>query len=335
MPQAQETKNEHTVPQGYLKKFTYDGKRLYVFDKSTGRWNSRSTKSVASLPNFYDFPEDIQMEFGDPQLVEHVFSDLEPIFYKLRDEVLKSVDEKGSITDEQKVGLSYFMALQYLRTNEHRRKLAEMLNRLESEAAKLLPDGVERTYEYLDMFDEHNISLSHAGTMFPPDMLYSHAQVLCNHIWTIGMNETSFPLYTSDAPVVMYAHSAPRYSARDKGLGLGSPGVEIAFPLTPQCILILWERTAFRNRVKLDRTTESLTAERVKHYNRLQTWRSFQYVCSSTSDFSIAEKMCERFPDVCYPDRMRLRLHSIRTSQQESIVHVVWFDPDRPEHEVH
>jgi len=332
MLEVQKTKNQHTVPQGYLKPFTYYGKRLYVFDKYTQRWNSRSTKSVASLPYFYDFPEDVRMDFGDPQLVEHIFSGIEPIFYNLRDDVLRTIDRQGRITGKQRVAMSYFMAVQYLRTVEQRRNLTEMVRGVGSAAAQLVPEGEKKTPALPEMWDEYNIALGHAGILFPPDMLYSQVQVLRNHIWTVGVNENegAHPLYTSDAPVVMKAHSA-----RPGGIGLGSLGIEIAFPLTPRCLLVLWERTVFGNLVSLDGTVHSLTSERVRYYNRLQTLRSYQYVCSSSPDFSVAQQTCQRLPDVCHPDQARLRIQSVRTSPQKMFVHLVWPDPDRSQHEVH
>src|SRR5215469_13747531 len=112
MHQAQTVEREHYVPQGYLKEFTYNGKRLYVFDKFTQRWNSRSTRSVASAPSFHDFDASIMQDYyddiaaygypkheaeivkraHDPQLVEHEFANnIEPAFYRARDALLKEV----------------------------------------------------------------------------------------------------------------------------------------------------------------------------------------------------------------------------------------------------
>ncbi len=226
--------------------------------------------------------------------------------------------------------MSYFIAVQYLRTVEQRRNLTDMVRGVGSAAAQLGPEREKKTSALPEMWDEYNIALGHAGILFPPDMLYSQVQVLRNHIWTVGVNEGAHPLYTSDAPVVMRAHSA-----RPGGIGLGSPGIEIAFPLTPRCLLVLWERTVFGNLISLDGTMHSLTPERVRYYNCLQTLRSYQYVCSSSPDFSVAQQTCQKFPDVCHPDQTRLRMHSVRTSSQKMIVHLVWPDPDRSQREVH
>src|ERR1700720_3957512 len=132
MPEAQKTKNEHYVPQGYLEKFTEDGKQIYVFDKHkpAQRIYKTNIKNVASETYFYDFHPDIQQDYPDLQLVEHLFSDIEAIFYDLRDNLLSTIDEKTSMSRHQKEAMAYFMTLQLLRTPEYRRNFIDMMNKL-------------------------------------------------------------------------------------------------------------------------------------------------------------------------------------------------------------
>jgi hypothetical protein len=55
-----EYKKQHYVPQVYLRRFTVDGERLYVFDKlqqdPMRRIRLSNVQNVAHENNFYDIP---------------------------------------------------------------------------------------------------------------------------------------------------------------------------------------------------------------------------------------------------------------------------------------
>jgi hypothetical protein len=50
----QRAKKQHYVPRFYLRRFTQDGSRLYVYDKFTGRSFPPRVEDVASENCFYD-----------------------------------------------------------------------------------------------------------------------------------------------------------------------------------------------------------------------------------------------------------------------------------------
>jgi len=52
-------KNHHYVPQSYLRRFSPDGTKIHVFDKSTRRSFTSNVKNVASETYFHDVPEDM------------------------------------------------------------------------------------------------------------------------------------------------------------------------------------------------------------------------------------------------------------------------------------
>ena len=344
MPQTQETKNQHYVPQGYLKNFTYDEQRLLVFDKFTGRWNSRSKKSVASASNFHDVHPDILQEFyehialhgypaedtaiierifADPQFIEHELSGIETAFYDARDSLLNAIDRSAVISTGQKEAFAYFMTIQHLRTPEVRRAIIELQEQL---ANKLVED--EGLYV---VYDQRYASLHHAGVLFNPEIQQAYVNILSRHIWTVGMNQTGEPLYTSDTPIVMAGH-ATRY----REIGVGVPGIEIAFPLSPHHILVLWERNLFRDQASEDGTAWSLSLAEVRHYNRLQVLRSYQQVYSQSCDFGLAKEVCQCFPNVCDPNRTHGTVRWLRKNTTgSSILHFRQPNPDRVQFEVH
>jgi hypothetical protein len=89
------------------------------------------------------------------------------------------------------------------------------------------------------------------------------------------------------------------------GYGLGSFGVETAFPIATNVLLRLWDRR-FVPTVPPRLSEIPLTKEDVAFYNSLQVEQSQQYLYCRFSDFSLAEKQCGERPDICVPGRQRV-----------------------------
>src|SRR5260221_10561198 len=135
------------------------------------------------------------------------------------------------------------------------------------------------------------------------DQMMSFAEILRHHIWYVGINNTPYPFWTSDNPVVRHAHNKEPFRSN---WGLASPGIEIAFPLTPKYVLIMAERSYFSHYAQLEGTAYLLRKENVTFYNSMQVNDSFQQIYSSKSDFSLAVKMCRRNPELTSPNRPRV-----------------------------
>ena len=134
-------KNQHYVPQFYLRKFVYSNDRLHVFDKFSKRSFQTNVKNIASETGFYDFHPDIQNEFREKaaqggvkkkdasllekalnsHMIEHELAEREAKFSPMFDKILYAVEHKEPITEEQRWYLTEFIVLQILRTPEYRR----------------------------------------------------------------------------------------------------------------------------------------------------------------------------------------------------------------------
>jgi uncharacterized protein DUF4238 len=313
MTKHQLTRNQHTVPQCYLDEFTEDGKYLFVFDKPDQRSFKSQPKAVANATFFYDFHTDVQQEFKDsvasdknehddvailkkaldPQLVEHALGQIEAEFSLHRDKVIRTIEEQKCIHPLQKEAMAYFVTIQLTRTPRFRREFIEMMNQELIWMLHQYPDSES----YYIRYDERRASLDHAHFMFSPQWQQQCIQALCKHIWFIGVNDTEFPLYTSDTPVIMKAHSGWY-----KGVGLGVPGIEIAFPLTKRYLLDLLERSLAQEIHAQDCTIRQLNEDRIMYYNRLQVLRSTRQVYCSSNNFDVAKQTCQRFPNICDPN---------------------------------
>jgi len=305
MPKA---KKQHYVPQFYLKRFTQDGKQLFVFDKFARTTFKSNISNVASERYFYDIPHGIAAEDVDPQSVEKVLSNIEADFSNVIEDVLRTADGRERIDCDQKLAMAFFITIQILRTQEFRSLYTELVEK----GAKAVLDKIVQVKmsdvspdEYRVQFNQKTASLEQAKFMFNPAILNGLVQVLNNHIWIVGTNETTQPLYTSDSPVVKRAHKKHPFVSCS---GLASEGIEIAFPITPKHVLILCERTLFRHYAKWDCKSMSLDADNVTYYNCLQVFQSYRQLYCPSNEFSLAEGICNEHPEVCTPDRTRIQV---------------------------
>lgn len=312
-------KNQHYVPQFYLRKFVCSSDRLHVFDKFSKRSFQTNVKNIASETGFYDFHPDIQNEFRekaaqgklrekdalllekslDPQMIEHELAEREAKFSPLFDEILYAVERKKPITEKQRWYLAEFIVLQILRTPEYRRTFIETEEGLIRALLRFYPDSDNIFVEY----DERRASLDHAALMFNPELQLALTKTLVDHTWLIGENITTDHFYTSDFPVVKRTHLPhPLY-----GVGYGSLGVQVAFPLNPKYILVMYEKIAFSHVRHLDLSTTPLKAENVMYYNSLQVFQSYRHVFCSHGEFLLAADISNAHPHVSVPERERIK----------------------------
>lgn len=313
-------KKQHYVPQFYLKKFASSTEIIHTFNKFTGKSFKTTVRDTASELRFYDFHPDILKEFRDRvesepinsadadqiakaldlQMVEHELGVREAKFASAFQGILDAISKQEHFTAEQRWYMAEFLTMQILRTPEARKDNIDMQKSLLKELAKRYPDlNAEELYVE---FDERYASLEHAQIMFNPEIQLALSQTLVNHIWLIGDNTTTQHFYTSDTPVVKRPHvQQPLY-----GVGFGSFGVEIAFPLTPRYMLIMCERSAFLPLTSLDEQIISLSSDHVTYYNSLQVLQSYRSVYCPLGEFLLAAEICNLHPEVCTAERVRV-----------------------------
>lgn len=277
------TKTEHYVAKSYLKKFASDGK-LFVFDKRSGKEFHPNVVNVASENYFYDIDPSFLTVSEDSQLVEKYFIQVDGDFVRVRDEMLRTINAKKKISIAEKRKMWFFITIQLFRTRGFRDFLVKFVGK-QVKASR----GIEFPGEGME-------SLEQAKFMFDPELLTRSYLALTNHIWIIGINRTKQPLYTSDTPVVGRPHQS-------RLAGPDFEGVEICFPLTPKCVLILLERNHFSHLKRLDGKVRPLNVEQVRYSNHMQVVYSNRQIYSLTEDFSHAKELLDKHPELSDPDR--------------------------------
>lgn len=286
-------KTQHYVPRSYLRYFTRNRKRLFVFDKRDRRKFETGVDSIAAEKYFYDLPGESE------QALEHALANLvDGNYSRWADDVLNTINSGKRINYKQKENLAFFIALQALRTRWLRNATIGVLNQIkevfshlsrkheQEQGIQLRPDA--SLSALLSTDKEGTAKLDQIASLKNPDTVRNTVGILLDHIWIVGINKTDRPFYTSDNPVVRWAHKSHPVKSHS---GLRSEGIEIAFPLTPKCILALLERTFHTDLEALDCGSMPIDENGVGYYNGLQVLDSHRWIFSLSNDFTLAEEM--------------------------------------------
>jgi hypothetical protein len=304
--------------------------------------NVASERAFYDFPQSVSQPENIKvienlfsgLETRQDRFLRHIQKKVDCIFglRRIPDHAGKiySID---AITADQRQDLACVVAIQLLRTKEFRKFIVEMRQAVEHLTKQTLEQAILDRIEQFELvtatklneelasglqsliLDECNSTVS---VIYDEGLAVVHAkfilehysevaQILSDHIWIIGVNDTGQPLFTSDHPVV-------RHSCLSS-TGIASEGVEISFPLNSTAILIMREKRYFREFTKQDSKLFPLTLEDVEHYNRLQIYNSNRFVFCSVDCFELVQLICQHEPEICSEDR---RIIQIKTSEVQS-----------------
>jgi hypothetical protein len=310
--QAPKVKNQHYVPRLYLKNFANPSNQAFFsFNKQFKKAKTSSVAESAQEEFFYDLhPSTLQNPQDDVQWVEKRFGEIESKFKPQLDEFI-SCAAKGSVTSVLADRIAVFAVLQWLRTNSHRLTAMEvdkktnqaLVNQLYAMNHSEIPPAKYKQGE------GYAPSL-HAQSIFDSESLLMKAGSLRNLLWVIGHNNTEHLFYTSDTPVARRANCEINGAP---AVGIFDPGAEYTFPLTSKFILLMMDRHAFPDLQKYELKTIGLPPEVIERYNSMQVMCSTKYVFCQENDFDLAKRICNEHPEICNPDRERVRVDSTQS----------------------
>ncbi|SHH24142.1 DUF4238 domain-containing protein [Clostridium grantii] len=319
-------KNQHYVPQRYLKYFANNiikkGKtiaRLNIFDKEKAqiRYN-QNVESIASERFFYDVnfetlikeaeeeEIDIEQEYidlvnhVDKQTIEHTFATkVETTMFNPIAEIVTSyiMLKKEAylytsvIHESKKPTIAYYLSLQLIRTKEFREKLIQIHEKVPSLLIRKNLSG-EIEEELLNnvkfKLKKSRINMYHNQALLDTERIQEYSMCFLNHIWFIAVNETPISFCTSDNPLVLYGHLGEN--------GIKSKGVEIVFPISSKLALIMRELEYFNNDIYLNNKFVDVDESFVLYCNSLQVHQSYRCIFSNNKDFVFAKKIIEENP---------------------------------------
>jgi hypothetical protein len=299
-------KNQHYVPRFYLKLFAFEKTKIWVYDKSTKSQFISSILNIAADNYFYDDVE-LDKKHNKEQYLENLYSEIEDKFAHNFNPILESIKHSDNfeISKNDRQIIANYLVTQIDRTKEHREETyqftVELYNQLKDKGFnedQLIKLGFET-----DQFNEKELHLE--SIISGNEMRETLAEILFEHIWVIFKNETKCNFYTSDVPIVKHGHLSGENRSEE---GYGSPGIEIAFPLNPKYLLVLFDREYFYDMENWDGKILSLKKlENIEYYNSMQVALSYRQIFSNSNNFDTAKEMLKSNPELSNLQRKRIR----------------------------
>lgn len=315
----QKTKKQHYVPQSYLKAWAIPGSyQVHVYDKKLNKKRINNINDIASENYFYDvnpneiFSEEVLSAMREEGLswdsnelsqgIEHAFAnEVEGKFANLLKELISKANSATPwivhncyfISEDKKGELAAYLAIQYVRTKQVRTHIIESANCL-GQALKDMGASEETMAKHV-ISNEASKNI-HTQMIMDFEHLSEIAISFLNLTWILCLNKTKQKLYTSDSPIGTHAHINHPFMSMS---GLRSKGVEVFFPISPDCILVMFDGEYHSQNAHLERKYVLLDSEAyIDYYNSLCALHSERCIFSSDGNMTLLEKMKENDPYV-------------------------------------
>ena len=334
-------KSQHYVPKFYLKGFSQGNDKIHVFSKTDNKKFCANISKIATENYFYKIPDVSQKskeldlnEEQKKQEIEKWLGAIDSKSSKVLLEFLRHIkscklktfslgNNKSMSLDLLEIernlryNLSAFFVLQDLRTKEHRESIRQLHTGPLTKMHQFMTehsDEMKKSNDELKKLgiDPKNlkvvpkneaIDLFHLLSLLDKKHISGLSNILFNRKWSIGINNTNIPLFTSDHPLVKYNYENTVY-------GGGYSSDEVIIPLTPKYLLIMISPVFWKDITLLNNKNcmvQELKKENVIFYNHLQARSSYNYVFSNTNEFYMMQKYLKRDPEAKNPFRSRVK----------------------------
>ena len=243
------TKNQHYVPQSYLRCFSVDNSFIGTFLIEDSRsFEKAPIKGQAKKEWFYDRNNE----------VENSFSEIEGRFLQNRQSIAE--DPKAKLSRDQWEILYQDMIVQLMRTPNMANKVNSIID---ADAHRIWKHDSNPTVK----------ELADAFTAKMPNAIIDAMYVVCKHPyilldlkWRLLINNTNLPFITSDNPVCLYNQFAE--NRHNNLCGLALSGLQVFYPLTPQLGVFYFDGDIYKCGSAIRHFVE-ISPEDVIHLNTL------------------------------------------------------------------
>lgn len=213
---------QHYVPQFLLRNFQHkptkykSDAKFFVYDKSNSKEFLAPIKTTGGERYFYEIKdEDDKYSIEDKLCVYEAKT--APIIRRIIDN-----SSLKSLTRKEKMTLSKFIALQFLRGPAIRNRLSELADLLEIKFNFFEEFGFSKPTEHEHKRNHCELVLDGVNKLSP--FIYNKDWILCD--------STNSSLIIGDNPVVMH-------NTFSDGTGLRNEGVEVYMPISPRYSLLI------------------------------------------------------------------------------------------------
>lgn len=281
-------KYQHYVPKFYLEGFADLKGVVWVFDKFTGRVFASKPERIAREKYFYDVPK-LESSLGLDQPLEKAFwpheSEAARVITYLDWAIFE--DEFPRLHQNNRQVLAMHIALQILRVPKYRQLMHNSIRSID-----------DKSLEPLKRMVDDDERMVHALTFMNDQAINELARMLAGQIWLFARNITDLPFYSSDNPVLFKTKDNKFWTTPKQPI---ERGIQIVFPLSPDCILYVMEKTYWSSVEPFDGKISPVefTEFMVDHENSGQVGMCKRFIFSCRNDFSFAKKYCEAHPETC------------------------------------
>jgi hypothetical protein len=247
-----ENKNQHYVPQLYLRKFSENGKQIGIYNIPSGRFvPAGAIKSEASEDYFY----------GKDSAVDERLRKLESVAGSL----IKDIIEKNKLplrnTEEHFLILKFILTLRFRTTYAKENHNQHFSDRSKFFISKQ-KDYDKELWSNFDIIDTNatQICVQNAELALP---------IISDLDFKLLKNKTDVSFWTSDNPAVLYNQFLEKKRPDLNNTGLITKGLQIFCPISPKHYLFFYDSGTYKvglEKVRMIQVTES----DVRQLNKLQ-----------------------------------------------------------------
>lgn len=260
-----EYRNQHYVPEFYLRGFANEDKRIQLYNTEARMEFNESISDVCSRDYFYSKDKNVE--------VETTLSEIEG---KLADGLGSIVNAEAGRDSPQVSGEQWFLVMSFLTLQDTRtaRSQREIKGDSDFLFEKFVEWGVENgelSEDVLERLKSDEVRLEWDQTPQLGLMLHQlHTGVLLSDLEGIVLvNDTDSDLITSDHPVVRHN---PYFAGGEypQVVGYQSRGLQIHCPLTPDLYLLLLDLECYEFEERNAGSVTIESDETIRELNRLQ-----------------------------------------------------------------
>ncbi len=303
---------EHFVPQCYLEAWAINNKhQISVYNKKNKKSYIANISDVAAERYFYDinWSDLFKEKFGLPQdpiattcqdqsmenwFASSVENELKTILKRIICKVQSMNDWELEncffISEKCKCIFSSQLAIQFLRTKAVRESLSGIGNCISQVLNEMgVPQRIIDNYS----LSKNETSLLHAQ-LFHKKEFKLIIKAFFEKTWILLVNRTNHAFFTSDNPISLIEN---KKHPNLLGSGLKSDGIEISFPVSPDLLLVMFDKKHFEKIANRDRRIRTINNPNIiKHYNLYTIGGNSSCVFSNSNSFSFVDEILKVNP---------------------------------------
>ena len=297
---------QHYIPRCYLKRFSDNDKSIFTYDKQQSKAYPASMMSVCCEDDMYSI-SDSYIEENNKETGSHLnrlslehshfANSVEPMFSQL----LQSIDvikdewisqrEQYRLQFKEKREIALHLVTQFFRHPQLKDSTVDDYLRIEKARIDMVKlflakEKGDESINDLKIDVQCEAPVLHAQlTYLNNEMLMNFADAIASNIWMFLVSKNR-DFYTSDFPIVVEPHVK---NARPMYMGLAQYGGKLTYPLSPDLMLVVFDREYFKEKEEYDCTFSIAVDKEIRRQNMLRYFYAKRHVFSSKKDFSLID----------------------------------------------